>query len=99
MSFKPLLKKHNWLKFEDKIPLENVFLVSKYFNNILPSIFDNCFTLCSDINYYNIAAFSTGNYSNPHSELSYHEKKSITMNAVNAWNKIKIALGDVILKN
>ena len=33
----PSFKKHNILKFEDKIPLENVLQVSKYVINILPS--------------------------------------------------------------
>ena len=56
----PLFKKQNLLKFEDKIKLENVLLVSKYFNNILPSIFDNWFTLCSDMHNYNTAASLTG---------------------------------------
>ena len=56
----PLFKKQNLLKFEDKIQLENVLLVSKYFHNILPSIFDNWFTLCSDIHNYNTAASLTG---------------------------------------
>ena len=51
----PLFEKQNLLKFEDKIQLENVLLVSKYFDNILPSIFDNWFTLFSDMHNYNIA--------------------------------------------
>ena len=61
----PLFKKHNLLKFEDKIQLENVLLVSKYFNNILPSIFSNWFTLYYDIHNYNTAASSTGELSKP----------------------------------
>ena len=34
------LFKNNLLKLEEKIQLESVLLISKYFNNILPSIFD-----------------------------------------------------------
>ena len=56
----PLFKKQNLLKFEDNIQLENVLLISKYFNNILPSTFDKWFTLCSDIHNYNTAPSSTG---------------------------------------
>ena len=52
----PLFKKQNLLKFEDKIQLENVLLFSKYFNNILPLIFDIWFTLCSEIHNYNTAS-------------------------------------------
>ena len=42
----PLFKKQSLLKFEDKIQLETVLLVSIYFGNILPSIFEKWFTLC-----------------------------------------------------
>ena len=55
----PLFKKHNLLKFEDKIQLENVPPINKYFNKILPSIFDNWFKLSSDIHNYNTAPSST----------------------------------------
>ena len=39
------------------------------------------------------------NYSSPHSEQIHIYKKSIIIRAVNAWNKIQTAFGDVILKN
>ena len=70
----PLFRKQNLLKFEDKIQLENVLLVSKYFNNILPSVFEKWFTLCSE--YIDITQLPPlqVNYSSPHSELIYMEK-------------------------
>ena len=95
----PLFKKQNLLKFEDKIQLENVVLVSKYFNNILPSIFDNWFILCSDMHNYNTAASLTGKLFNASFRTILYGKNSITLSAVNAWNKIQTAFGDVILKN
>ena len=95
----PLFKKQNLLKFEDKIQLENVLLVSKYFNNILPSIFDNWFTLCSDMHNYNAAASLTGKLFKPSFCTILYDKNSITLSALNAWNKIQTAFGDVILKN
>ena len=49
---RPLFKKQSLLNFEDKIQVENVLLVSKYFNNILPSIFDKWFTFCSHTHNY-----------------------------------------------
>ena len=85
----PLFKKQNLLKFEDKIQLENVLLVSKY---------DNWFTLCSDIHNYNTAAFLTGKLLKPSFRTILYGKNSITLSAVNAWNKIQTAFGDVILK-
>ena len=70
----PLFKKHNLLKFKDKIQHENVLLVSKHFNNILPSIFDKWFTLCSDTHNHNTAASLQVNYSSSHSERIFMEK-------------------------
>ena len=95
----PLFKKQNLLKFEDKIQLENVLLVSKYFNNTLPSIFDNWFTLSSDIHNYNTSASSTDKLFKPSLQTNLHGKNFITITAVNAWNKIQTAFGDVILQN
>ena len=72
ISFQPrdcylssLLEKQNLLKFKDKIQLENILFVSKYFNNILPSIFDNWFTLYSNMHNYNTAASLTGKLFKP----------------------------------
>ena len=93
----PLFKKQNLLKFEDKIQLKNVLLVSKYFNNILPSIFDNWFTFCSDVRNYNTATSLRGNLFKPSFHTILYGKKSITLGPVNAWNKIQTAFGDVIL--
>ena len=95
----PLFKNQNLLKFEDKIQLENVLLVSKYFNNILPLIFDKWFTLCSDIHYNNTAAFSTGKLFKPSFRSNLYWQNSITISAVNTWNKIQTAFGNTIWKN
>ena len=40
------------------------------------------------------------NYSSPHSNTNlYGRNYSVTISAVNAWNKIQTAFGDVSLKN
>ena len=41
----PLFRKTSVLKFKDKINLENILFVSKYINNLLPSLFNNLFFL------------------------------------------------------
>ena len=94
----PLFKKQKLLKFEDKVQLEIVLLVSKYFNNTLTSIFDNWFTLSSDIHNYNTSASSTGKLFKSSFRTNLYGKNSITISAGNAWNKIQTAFGDVILK-
>ena len=94
-----MFKKQNLRKFEDKIQLEKVLLGSKYFNNILPSIFDKWFTLCSYIHNYNTAASSTGKLFKSSFRTNLYGKNSVTISAVNAWSKIQTAFGNVILKN
>ena len=59
----------------------------------------HCFTLCSDMRNYNTAASLTGKLFKPSFRTILYGKKSITLSAVNAWNKIQTAFGDVILKN
>ena len=54
------------------------------------------FTLCSDIHNYNQAASSTGKLFKHSFQPNLYGKNSIS--AVNAWNKIQTAFGDVILK-
>ena len=63
----------------------------------MPSIFDKWFTLCSNIHNYNTAA--SGKLFKPSFGTNLHGKSSITVSAVDAWNKIQTVFGNVILKN
>ena len=44
----PLFKQNSILKFQDKICLENILFISKYLNNLSPSIFNTWFSFSSD---------------------------------------------------
>ena len=66
---------------------------------ILSSIFDGWFTLCSDIHNYDTAASSTVKLFKPSIKTNLCGNNSITVSAVNAWNKTPLAFGYVILKN
>ena len=48
---------------------------------------------------YNTAAFLTDKLLKPSFRTILYGKNSITLSAVNAWNKIQTAFGYVILKN
>ena len=45
-----LFKSNHILKLEDKILTENILFINKSLNNLLPPIFENWFTFCSDVN-------------------------------------------------
>ena len=61
---------------EDKIQLENVVLVSKYFNNMLPSIFGSWFAVSSGIQNYITAASSPGKLFKPSFQNNLYGKNS-----------------------
>ena len=94
----PLFEKQNLLKFEDKSELRNVLLVSKYFNNIALSIFNNWFTLCSDIHNYNTAASSTGKLFKPSFRKNLYGKNSIIISAFNRRNKLQTQIKTLLTK-
>ena len=55
----PLFLKLKILKFNDKVLLENVFLISKFINSLLPPVFKNWFTLCPNIHNYETTSSAT----------------------------------------
>ena len=52
----PLFKSNHILKLEDKILIENILFINKSLNNLLPPIFKNWFTFCSDVHNYQTAS-------------------------------------------
>ena len=48
-----LFRKNSVVKFKDKINLENILFISKSFNNLLPSLFNNWFVFSFDTYNYN----------------------------------------------
>ena len=57
----PLFKQNSILKFQDKICIENVLLVSKSLNNLSPSIFNTWFSFPSDQHNYETSRSTWGN--------------------------------------
>ena len=60
-----LFKSNHISRFEDKILIENVLLISKSINNLLPPIFNGWFTFCPDIHNYETVSSSTGKIFKP----------------------------------
>ena len=87
----PLVSK---LKLNDKVHLENVLLISKFINSLLPPVSNNWFTFCSNVLNYEITSSAACKLFKPSSPppppppppaapppLTY-AKKSITVNAM-----------------
>ena len=83
------------LKFQDKICLENILFVSKSLNNLSPSIFNTWFSFSSDQHNYE----TQGNLMKLFYKTNRYGKYSITISAVESWNKIQQQLKNVLLKD
>ena len=95
----PLFSKLKLLNFNDKVLLGNVLLVSKFINSLLPLVFYNCFTFCSNNHNYEATSSATCKLFKPSFRTNLNGKNSITVNAIDAWNKAQTSLGDIILKD
>ena len=95
----PLFKKNSILKFQDKIFLENILYVSKSLNNLWPSIFNTWFSFSSDQHNYETSHSAQGNLMKHFYKTNRYGKHSITVSAVDSWNKIQKRLKNMLLKN
>ena len=94
----PLFKQSSILKFQDKICLENILFVSKSLNNLSPSVFNTWFSFSSDQHNYETSSSTQGNLIKLFYKSNKYGKYSITVSAVESWNKIQKQLKDMLLK-
>ena len=94
----PLFKQNSILKFQDKICLENILFISKTLNNLSPSVFNTWFSFSSDQHNYEISSSTKGNIIKPMYKTNRYRKYSITLSAIESWNKIQKQLKDILLK-
>ena len=95
----PLFKLNFILKFQDKICLENVLFVSKSLNNLTLSVFRTWFSFSSDQHNYETLSSTQGNLTKLFYKTNRYGKYSITVSAVESWNKIQKQLKDMLLKD
>ena len=95
----PLFFKLKLLKFNEKFHLENVLLISKFINSLLPPVFNNWFTFCSNAHNYATTSSATCKLFKLSFRTNLYGKNSITVNAIDAWNKAQTSLADTILRD
>ena len=95
----PLFKQNSILKFQDKICLENILFVSKSLNNLSPSVFNTWFSFSSDQHNHEISSSTQGNIIKRFYKTKRYGKCSITVSAVESWNKVQKQLKDMLLKD
>ena len=94
----PLFKSNHILKLEDKILIENILFINKSLNNLLPPIFKNWFTFCSDVHNYQTVSSTSDKIFKPSYRTDSFGKNSITIGAINSWNKTQYQFRDLSLK-
>ena len=94
----PLFRSNNILKLESKILKENTLFINKSFNNLLPPIFKSWFTFCSDIHNYHTVLSAADKIFKPSYRNDSYGKNSITLGAINSWNKTQDQFSDLSLK-
>ena len=94
-----LFKQNFILKFQDNIFVENILFVSKFLNNLTPSVFSTWFSFSSDQLNYETSSSTQDNLTKLFYETNIHGKYSITVSVVESWNKILKQLKDMLLKD
>ena len=94
----PLFKSNHILKFQDKILTENIIFINKSFNNLLPPIFKSWFTFCSDVHNYQTVSSTADKIFKPIYSTDSYGKNSVTIAAINSWNKTQHQFTNLSLK-
>ena len=94
-----LFKQNSILKYQNKIYLENSLFVSKSLNNLSPSIFNTWFSFFSEQHNYEISSSTEGNLMKLFYKTNRYGKYSVTISAVESWNKIQKQLKNMLFKD
>ena len=95
----PLFKQNSILKFQDTTCLENILFTSKTLNNLSLSVFNTWFSFSSDQHNYETSSSTKGNLMKLFYKTNRYGKYSITVSAVESWNKIQKQLKDLLLRD
>ena len=68
-------------------------------NDLSPSVFNTWFRFSSDQYHYDTSSSTQGNLIKPFSKTKRYRKYSITISAIESWNKIQRQLKDVLLRD
>ena len=94
-----LFKQSSILKYQDKMCLESILCISKSLNNLSPSVFDTWFSFSSDQHNYETSSSTQGNLTKRFYKKNKYGKYSITVSAVESWNKTQKQLKNILLKD
>ena len=97
--FSTLFKQNSILRFQDKICSESILFISKSLNNLSPSVFNTWFSFSSDQYNYETSSSTQVNLLKVFYKTKRYGKYSISVSAVDSWNKIQKKLKDLLLRD
>ena len=92
---KELFKENIILKLIVKVHLENILFVNKCINNLLPTIFNDCFTLVSAQHSYQTSSSTNKKLFKPPFKTISHGKNSVVASSIQSWNNAQQKLGSL----
>ena len=92
----PIFKYYKILKLKDQISLYNCLLIHDYSRNLLPSSFDNFFTLCTEL-HNNDTRRQAGCVFVPHYNSNRYGRQSIKLSCILNWNHLSEVLNQNLL--
>ena len=75
------------------------YFISKSLSNLSPSVFNTWFSFSSDQYNYETSSSTQGNLTKTFYKTNKYGKYSITVSAVESWNKIQKQLKNMLLKD
>ena len=81
------------------ICLEDILFISKSLNNLSPSVFNTWFRFSSDQHNYETSSSTQVNLTKLFYKTNKYGKYSITVSAIEVWNKIQKQLKNILLKD
>ena len=79
--------------------IDNILFISKALNNILPPIFKNWFQFCYNIHHYKTTFSIKGHLHKKSLWTNNFGKFSVTVSAIDSWNKIQDQMDEIAPKD
>ena len=87
------------MKFKDKFHIENIFLISNSFSNLLPFVFNGYFLFASDKHFYNTPCSKKDQLYMLSYNTDAYGKYSIKTNAILSWNDMQNQLKNLFVRH
>ena len=79
--------------------IDNILFISKVLNNMLPTLFKNWSHFCYNIHHCSTTSSVEGHLPKKSFRTNNFGKLSVTVSAIDLWNKVQYQMRDIALKD